>query len=374
MHIGLDAFSAIGKGGNSTYSKQLIRHLLRQEGPHRYYLFQYLHDLFRPMFKEKGARNYTEVHTQLSASYFPLLRLASINEILLRAVAQLRGVEIFHFTNPTNVISGPWKRVVTVHDLAPFHNSSWAKERGTNLFKQKMDSIISSDAIIAVSEFTKQDIVEKFGIDSRKITVVYEGANEEFFPDDDPTATHAITGTDTYLLCVGQLQPRKNNLNLIRAFSMIAPQFVGLKLVFVGRPVSDAYLQELHNAVKETGVADSVVFAHAVDNIGLRKLYTRAECLVYPSLFEGFGLPILEAFQCGTPVITSNTSSLPEVAGEAGLLVDPYLPEDIAKAMKLFLSDSDLRQKLRAAIPLQLQKFSWEKAAQETLNVYENLA
>jgi len=292
----------------------------------------------------------------------------------LRVVARLRGVEVFHFTNPMNVISGHWKRVVTVHDLAPFHDSSWAKKDATNLIKQKMDSIISSDAIIAVSEFTKKDIVERFNVDPNKITVIYEGANEEFFPDNDRAAVHTITGTDTYLLCVGQLQPRKNNLNLIHAFGMITPQFAGLKLVFVGRPVSSTYLKELHDAVGKAGLGSSVMFAHSVDNAGLRKLYTRASCLVYPSLFEGFGLPILEAFRCGTPVITSNTSSLPEVAGEAGLLIDPHSPEDIAEAIKRFLSDDHLRGKLRAAIPAQLQKFSWEKAARETLDVYASLA
>jgi glycosyltransferase involved in cell wall biosynthesis len=374
MRIGIDAFSAVGSSGNSTYSKQLIRHLLLQEDSHRYYLFEYLHDLLRPIFNEKGARNYTEVHMQLSASYFWLPRLEYINKILLYTAARLHRIDLFHFTNPLNYIDGPFKKIVTVHDLAPLHDPSWSKEHAGRLFKEKLAQVVSADAIIAVSEFTRQDLVERLKVDSKKITVVYEGAGEEFFPDNDPEATRAITGTDTYLLCVGQLQPRKNNLNLIRAFGIIAPHFPQLKLVFVGRSASEEYLGLLHNVVKEVGVEDSVIFAHAVDNAGLRKLYTRAECLVYPSLFEGFGLPLLEAFQCGTPVITSRTSSLPEVAGGAGLLVDPHSIEAIAEAMRQFLSNSDIRQKLRAAIPKQLQMFSWEKAARETLNVYASLA
>lgn len=374
MHIGLDAFSALGKGGNSMYSRELIRHLLVEKRSHHFYLFGYLHDLFRPQFREQGASQHTEVHTRLSPSYFPLPRLTTINEILLRAAARLRGIEVFHFTNPMNIVSGPWKRVVTVHDLAPFHDPSWAKEDATTLIKQKMSRIVSSDAIIAVSEFTKQDLVEKWGVDPQKVTVVHEAVGGEFFPDDDRAFTHTIVGADSYLLCVGQLQPRKNNINLIRAFSTIAPQFPGLKLVFVGRPVSKEYFQSLQTAIRDAGVEDRVVFNHTVDTTGLRKLYTRAACLVYPSLFEGFGLPILEAYQCGTPAITSSTSSLPEVAGEASILVNPNSSEEIADAIQRLLSDSTLRETLRAAIPAQLKKFSWEKAARETLDVYESLA
>ena len=372
MRIGLDAISAVGRGGNSTYSYELIRQLRHLDTSNHYYLFSFLHDMRRPLFKEYAARC-IEVHSQLVGSLFPLPRLGAINDFLLRTHARIRKVDIFHFTNPINYVDGPFKKVVTIHDLAPLHDASWSKRNSGDLFKKKLQHIASADAIIAVSQFTKQDICTKLGVDPRNITVIYEGAGDMFYPDTDESPVMRVVGKGRYLLCVGQLQPRKNNLNLIRAFSSIATEFSDTKLVFVGGSVSSEYLQTLHAAVVAGGISNSVVFAGAVEIALLRKLYTLAEGLVYPSFFEGFGLPILEAFQCGIPVITSNTSSLPEVVGDAGILVDPHSLESIADAMRRLLTDGAVGKKLRAAIPAQLQKFSWEKAARETLNVYASL-
>ncbi len=372
MRIGLDAISAVGKSGNSTYSFELIRQLLRLDVSNRYYLFSFLHDMWRPFFKEYAA-SCTEVHSQLVGSLFPLPRLGAINDFLLCTHARIRKIDIFHFTNPINYVEGPFKKVVTIHDLAPLHDASWSKLSSGKLFKDKLKQIVSADAIIAVSQFTKHDIIAKLGIDAKKITVIYEGVGNEFYPDVDETAVTRVVGRGRYLLCVGQLQPRKNNLNLIRAFSSIAAEFPDTKLVFVGGSVSSEYLQSLHTMVNAGGISSSVVFTGAIETNLLRKLYTRAEGLVYPSFFEGFGLPLLEAFQCGIPVITSNTSSLPEVAGSAGIFVDPHSSESIADAMRTLLTDDVLGKKLRAAIPAHLQKFSWEKAAKQTLNVYESL-
>jgi glycosyltransferase involved in cell wall biosynthesis len=373
MKIGLDAFAAVGRGGNSTYSREIVRHLLRLESVHSFDLFVYLHDLFRPMFKESGARS-AEVHIRLSPTYFPFAKLALINERLLRMRASMRGIDILHFTNPLNYIDGPFKKVVTVHDLAPLHDASWTKKAAGEEFISRLAEIAAADAIIAVSEFTKWDMVERLGVDPSRVTVIYEGAGDMFYPDKNRDGIGDLVGNSPYLLCVGQLQPRKNNLALIRAFASIAAELPDIKLVFAGRPVSGEYLQSLEAAVNEAALAGRVVFARTADDDLLRRLYTHAECMVYPSLFEGFGLPVLESFQCGVPVITSNTSSLPEVAGEAGILVDPRSPSELAAAIKNYLSDAALRQKLRDAIPAQLAKFSWEKAAQETLNVYESLS
>ncbi len=363
MQVGLDAFAAVGRGGNSTYSRELIVQLLAQ-GANRYDLFVHAHDLFRRQFSGGN-----EMHVRLSPSYFPLPFLEKINEILLRARARMRGVEIFHFTNPLNYTPGHYKTVVTIHDLAFLHDKSWAKASPGKMFKEKLQQIRKADAIIAVSQATKQDIIKQLGVPATKITVVYEGAGKEYFPDSERPSVQG-----RYLLCVGQLQPRKNNRALIEAFSLVAPKFPDLKLVFAGRSVSKEYLESLHAAARAANLQEKVIFIHSADNADLRKLYSHAECLVYPSLFEGFGLPVLESFQCGVSVITSNLSSLPEVAGEAGLLVDPHSPQKIAEALEQFLTDETLRNRLRAAIPAQLQKFSWERAARETAQVYATLS
>ncbi|MDB5225322.1 MAG: glycosyl transferase, group 1 [Candidatus Adlerbacteria bacterium] len=372
MRIGFDAVAAIGRSGNATYSYELISHVMRRGAANRYYLFSYLHDMGRPLFK-KGA-GHTEVHSQLVASLFPLPHLHQVNDFLLRLHARARRVDIFHFTNPLNYIDGPFKKVVTVHDLAPLHDPSWTKEHSGRLFKERLGAVARADAIIAVSKFTKQDIVEKLGVAPERITVVYEGAGNIFYPDEDKAGIAALVGDSRYVLCVGQLQPRKNNRNLLLAFASIAPDFPDTKLVFAGSAVSPEYLQGLKDAAAASGVEGSIVFAGSVGNDFLRRLYTHAFCFAYPSFFEGFGLPILESLQCGVPVITSDASSLPEVAGDAGLLVNPHSVESIAAALRQLLCDTAVKDRLLLAIPAQLAKFSWKKAAEETLKVYESLS
>ncbi|MDB5244345.1 MAG: hypothetical protein JWN18_215 [Parcubacteria group bacterium] len=373
MRIGLDAFAAIGTSGNSTYSREMIRSLIADGVGHEWYAFEYVHDLLRsntPL--SSGA--YHNRYVRLSPSYFPLPGLPVINEMVLRTAARLSRIDVMHFTAPLSIQQGSFKRVVTIHDLAVYYDPSWVKVGPGQEFKDKAALMMSSDAIIAVSESTKRDILKRFSVPPEKISVIYEGASEEFYPDNDEVAIESIVGSGRYVLCVGQLQPRKNNIALVRACGVVFKTQKDLKLVFAGRAVSDAYIRDLWTEIKNAGIESKVVIRHDLTNEQLRKLYTRAECLIYPSLFEGFGLPILESLKCGSPVITSNNSSLPEVAGGAGLLVDPYSVDSIVDALHQLLTDTELRKMLCTRIPEQLSKFSWQKAARETINVYESLS
>lgn len=375
MKIGLDAIAAIGKGGNSTYSKNMCIELLRADSVNRFYLFSFLHDFKRKsLFGGVPKENWKEIPVYVSRMLWPFVGLDSFNGFLVRIGARILGIDIFHFTNPLNFVAGSYKSVVTIHDLAALYDFGWTKEGSRNVFKAKIGNIVKeASALIAVSEFTKCELIEKLNVPAEKITVVYEGASDVFYPEPDTTFIEKTYGTDNYILYVGQLQPRKNIILLIKAFAVAASVFSDLKLILVGSARDAAYRTEIDACIKALKIEAKVIFAGRTGDDVLRKLYSSARCLVYPSLFEGFGLPLVESLQCGTPAITSNTSSLPEVVGDAGLLVDPHSVESVADAIKKFLTDTGLENQLRNRTINQAKKFSWKNAAKETLAVYTKI-
>ena len=288
--------------------------------------------------------------------------------------ARARGVEVMHFTNPLNFTRGHFKSVVTVHDLAALRESLWVKENSRQVFAKYANAQRKhADAVIAVSEATKRDCISLLNIAPEKITVVYEAAGKNYFPNLDMPFIEKTFGTQKYFLYVGQLQPRKNILNLIAAWARIAQRVPEYKLILVGSARDEASLAEVRAAIIKGGVAGSVILAGRVSNEGVRKLYSGARALVYSSLFEGFGLPIVEALACGIPVITSQISSLPEVAGDAGLLVNPHAIESIGDAIVRVATDEALYHDLKSRVPAQSAKFNWEEAARETIAVYNQL-
>lgn len=375
MKIGLDYIGVLGGGGNGVYSRKLIEALGALDHTNEYYLFSFLHDV---LFRRVQVKN-KNFHTQgayMARLGLPLSDrvLERFNNFLLSKRAQRDKLDVIHFTNPLNFTPTGIPTVVTVHDLSVLHNNRWGSASTHTLFSTIVKDILSvSDKIIAVSEYTKKDIVQMFGTDPDKITVVYEGGKDEYYPDVDMSFVKNKFGITSYVLYVGKLQPRKNILNLISAFASISLRFPSVKMVLVGAMGDGEYEQEIQASIKHHAVEKQIIFAGVLDDVELRKLYSGAQCLVYPSFFEGFGLPVLEALQCGIPVITSNTTSLPEVMGDAGLLVNPEDVDDMAHAMERMLSDDTLRAELAAKALAQAKKFSWAKAAEETLAVYNQL-
>jgi glycosyltransferase involved in cell wall biosynthesis len=231
----------------------------------------------------------------------------------------------------------------------------------------------AADVIIAVSECTRRDAVRLYGIDQAKIRVVYEGVNPRFRPLDDreqlEALRHRYALPARFLLYVGTIEPRKNLPALFEAFKQIG--LPGVKLVIVGK--KGWLYDETFARLQALGLEREVVFTGFVPDDDLPGLYTLAEAFVFPSLYEGFGLPVLEAMACGTPVITGNVSSLPEVMGDAGILVAPGDVGGLVTALKRVLTDSHLRAQMSAKGLAQARKFTWEKAAQETLAVYRRV-
>lgn len=267
--------------------------------------------------------------------------------------------------------------VFTIHDLVYRHYPQymdrmhrWYYARFTPLFAKK------AQRIITVSEYTKQDIVNQLKIQAGKIDVIYNGAHKQYKPISPGKAEiikNKYTQGDEFFLFIGALHPRKNIVNLLKAFVYFKRrQRSPIKLVIVGRMAWQ--FDEIEKAKRLMPFKEDVIWTGYLDVPKLAKITASAYALVYPSLFEGFGIPILEAMTCGVPVIVSDRSSMPEVAGKAGLLVNPEMPEDIAEKMMMIYKDESLRSQLVKNALIQKDKFNWDISAEKLWQILVEVA
>ncbi len=300
----------------------------------------------------------------------PLVRIAW--EQTLGPLATRRSrVDLMHF--PVNVVSVPPSvpQVVTVHDLAFHHFPEQypaAKQRYLRLMTRL--SVRRAQRVIAVSESTRQDIIGLYGCPPEKVVTVPNGVGSEMqvLPADMVAQFRREQGLpENFMLFLGTLQPRKNLETLLRAYATITDK-VDWPLVVAG--ATGWQFDRIFALVRQLGLEERVRFAGYVAGEQLPLWYNAASLFVYPSLYEGFGLPVLEAMACGTPVIAANTSSLPEVLGDAGLMADPRDTRGLAAAMLAVAQDSDLRQQLGRRGRERAQGFSWTRTAELTVEVY----
>lgn len=290
--------------------------------------------------------------------------------------------------SPTHYIPrfSPVKRIATIFDLSFLHfPESFIKKDLWQLKNWTKFSVDNADYIITISNFSKQDIVKQYGVSKEKITVAYPGFNKNIFhPIENIMKIKRVLKkygiNDLYIIYVGTIQPRKNLTRLIESFSRVIlsdQRRIPLELVIVGKTKGEGregwLYEDILKTPKEFGIKDRVKFLGFVPTNDLAYLLSGALAFIQPSLWEGFGIPVLEAMACGTPVIVSNVSSLPEVVGKAGLLVDPYSVDQIEQAIRTIVSDQKLRQKYSKAGIIQVKKFSWEKMAREVLRVFEKV-
>jgi glycosyltransferase involved in cell wall biosynthesis len=228
--------------------------------------------------------------------------------------------------------------------------------------------------IIAISECTKQDAVRLYGIEETKITVIHGGVDSYFSPA-SPEAAAAVrlryNLPERYILYVGTIEPRKNLITLLEAYRALRNRETGVKLVIVGK--KGWRYENFFEKLEEIGLEDDVVFPGFVPDQDLPAVYTMADVFAFPSLYEGFGLPVLEAMACGTPVVCSNTSSLPEVAGKAAVLVSPQDVRGWREALDRILTSDELRADLRQHGLRQAAGFTWESAARKTCDAYREV-
>jgi len=286
------------------------------------------------------------------------------------------GVDLIHQPAFSVPILFPGKRIVTVHDLIPIY---FGKDISlvSRLFLGRWVPFTFrfADHLIAVSEATKQDLMATLNIPEEKITVVPEAADETFRPVTDPKKLRAVQEKQgiksPYLLHIGTINPRKNLEFLVRVFAKLSQEFPVLSLVITGK--KGWYYEGLFKLVDELKLTKKVIFTGYIQEEDKPVLLSGAAVYCFPSVYEGFGLPALEAMVCGTPVVASNTSSIPEVTGKAALLVSPHDEEGWIRAIQSILRDYKLAARLRADGLEQAKKFSWASAAQETLKVYEKV-
>ncbi|MFH1388300.1 MAG: glycosyltransferase family 1 protein [Patescibacteria group bacterium] len=289
----------------------------------------------------------------------------------------LRNVDVYF--NPHFFIapvSQKCKKVITFHDLSfEYHPEffSWRKRLWQKFLMNAKREVQKADKIIAVSESTKSDLINFYKIDPAKIKVIYSGVGEQFnVIGDSPSLCEGLSPIskkynlpDRFILYFGTIEPRKNLIGLIKAFELLKDK--DCKLVIAG--TKGWLYQDVFKAVIKSKKRKDIIFTGFVEESDKPDLYNLSELFVYPSFFEGFGFPPLEAMACGIPTIVSSNSSLSEVVGKAALMVDVTNIDELNWAMEIALSDKKLRERLIKNGLEQAQKFSWQKCAKETLNV-----
>ncbi|OGS23963.1 MAG: hypothetical protein A2297_01120 [Elusimicrobia bacterium RIFOXYB2_FULL_48_7] len=377
MRIAIDCTSLLGsyQTGADKYILNLVHGLGKTGGSNQYTLFFYASTRTRREMLEKRKKEFTYGNFDFKSIHFHQLGF----EILWDKF-HLNYPRIENFTGPVDIFHAPGYRVtlakapaiMTIYDLTRLKlKGVFRPEISAHFEALVKNSVKRASHIIAISQSTKNDIIELLGISPDKITVIYCGSNPGFYRmENNPLQEPAAR---PYMLCVAtSLGQNKNLETLINAFELAKRKHkLPHNLVISGRKTSE-YEKLLAHAAR-LGMADSVTFTGYVSENELLRLYNGAEFFVFPSKYEGFGLPVLEAMSCGLPVIASNSSSLPEIAGDAALMASPDSVDELAEAMNRIASDASLRKMLSERSILQARKFSWEKTVSETLQLYNRL-
>ncbi len=368
MRIGIDFTSAAReRAGIGRYARELIRALARLDRSNQYVLFV-PRDAHDDLLKFDWPSNFSIKHAPLTERY--LAALWHRARVPLPIESFISKVDVLYSPDFLLPPTHAWRKVVTVHDLSYVRVPECFPTPLLNYLNRAVPSSVAhADLILADAASTQRDLIDVYRVPREKIKVLYSGVDARFSPDvseDAKVHVRALTNDKPYLLAVGTLQPRKNYVRLIEAFAHIAnSQFAHRNLQLVIAGGRGWMFDEVFGAVERFKVRSRVLFPSFVPDEDLPALYALASLLVFPSLYEGFGLPIAEAMACGTPVIMSNASSLPEVAGDAALYFNPRDADAMAAAMHRALTEDALRADLRVKGFAQVKKFSWEKAAGE---------
>ena len=279
----------------------------------------------------------------------------------------------------TAPLACPVPVVVSVHDVSFLeHPEYFTRDRAMQLQFTVRRTVYRASRILTGSEFSKSSILKVYGdLDEDKVVVVPNAAAGEFRPVPRDSAVAAVRERfgihGPFVLSVGDLQPRKNQIGLIRAFARLVRAYPQLKqnLVLAGKETW--FADQVHRAARESGVADRIQFCGFVSDTDLLQLYNACDLFVFPSFYEGFGLPALEAMACGRSVVCSHTSALPEVVDGAAILFDPYALDEIVRALADLLLDPELRARMERLGLQRAAHFSWQKTAQRTLDVFHDV-
>ena len=371
MRIAIDAHSVgTGLGGNESYATNLIEALAEIDSVNQYTLF-----VTRREAVERFSNRWPNFAVRSTLPHTPLIRIP----LTLSAELRKNPVDVLHvqFTSPP---FAPCPVVVSIHDLSFEHLPETFKRRSKMQLRLTVRrSARKASQVVALSSHGRSDIIDTYGLSPEKVSVIPLAAPAHFGPVTDEKELQRVRQTygieSDYILSVGSIQPRKNLSRLIAAYSRLRdaqPEGKLPQLVVAGRR---AWLyEETLRTIQELGLSNSVILTGYVPESDLPALYSGAVCFVYLSYFEGFGLPPLEAMKCGAAVIAGNRTSLPEVVGDAGVLVNPFEINDIVTALEKVIGDSDFRSRLSAKGLERARLFDWRETARQTLAVYKKAA
>lgn len=368
MKVGIDARGANWYSGTGigTYTQQILKYILKYDTSNEYFIYWW-------------GTNYREIskNGNIKISIASKKHHKFFEEYFIPENLKNRGIDIYHV--PQNGIGLSSQKsciyISTIHDLIPYIMPETVGRGYLKRFIAQMPQIIqNSDMIITVSEYSKKDIMRIFDVEEEKIKVTPLAADDYFRPMDRSNAKEFLKKNynieDDFILYLGGFSPRKNVKSILVAFSRIHKKLsTNYKVVIIGPSKDDhSYLMGLCETL---GIDDKVIFTGYIPYEHLPYFYNSCTVFVYPSLYEGFGLPPLEAMSCKAPVISSNVSSIPEVVGNGAILINPFDTEELIDALERVLEDETLRNDIAERGYERSKDFGWDKTAAQTLNVYE---
>lgn len=364
--VGLDATPLIGpRSGIGNYTGRLLEAMLALAPEREFYLFSK---------KELNGLESSLQRAQRVSGYLPASSLAWSQLVLPRLIRSSQP-DLMHFTNSLAPLVPSAPSVITIHDASLF------VQRHFHPLARQVQRLLlptiarRATAVITVSNHARGELSARLGLPEERLHVIYEAAPDHFRPVDDVALLEDVRQRhqlpECFILYVGTLEPRKNLPRLLEAFRLARRRGLSHRLVFVGP--NGWMMQQLQRTIEALALGEGVHFCGYVPEADLPAIYSLADLFVYPSLYEGFGLPPLEAMACGTPVLTSNRASLAELYSDAAYLVDPESVACIAEALVTLIEDESLRADMRRRGLEQARKFSWRQTATATMALYDRV-
>jgi glycosyltransferase involved in cell wall biosynthesis/GT2 family glycosyltransferase len=374
LKIGIDISLTIGeKAGIGHYTANLVDALARIDKKNQYMLYPFFYFIYHPDFKSASVPHQKNFHIRYNK--LPKRIIDRLWHSSIPKKWMLGYVDVLHSTTFCSPLDHYGKLIVTIYDISflTFPECHLEANR-QHCLASTLDAIMYADKIITISNHGKEELIKYFNVDPDKVGVTHLAAKDIFTPRGQEEQDRVLVKYHiprNFIFFVGSSEPRKNIVTLIRAYVNL-PESIqnNYPLIIAG---GKGWLNSDVDALIASQPSNHIFRLGYVSEQDLPALYSAAMVFVYPSLYEGFGLPILEAMSCGTPVITSNTSSMPEIGGDAALYINPTDVQQLTTLLLEVISDDDLRKELSWKGIERAKEFSWEKTARETLKIYENL-